>query len=928
MTLQFFADASGYKLANNDLLNKINFGQGLENAQPAAYGLPENNCCTPCGFADCEAEKYYQYQLSATPGLKHIKNPFMMIMGRKTVVVPVGGPNTPWHQPAVSQVGQDLDYGGTDQSWYYMPSYSSSWYYTRKIEDPVLWIAFQIANPTRLQNQAFAHGVGTNNLPTRNARFLSDVPVADNVGWSVTYPDGTTTSCPVNGDNAPVPYTDPDGARRTLYKITRIGDLGMSEYDIVASTDAQDSNYFGSTGYIQYPIGSPTPEIDTPIQELEDSEVPDGGFLEIDYWTEKREVPIYIWQYPDGVPNAKHWGFSNPHPTRYAEYMEDPHNPPVMIGIKFGDIPIDMRPNDEGTYLLEVIVEYKGEKPIEQRSICYQPLDTGEPPIETLLCEPVTLATTTKEKFCIPFEFKWVEEDFVKSAFGPPDPNPGYSPTGHDIYMRHVDVAFGTKMALLDPPVGFWFGNNFAPMGLTTGGLWPEDFNLYARNTHPAGTDHNPSATNNDLDLINISRYVEKCKVAASIAPALTLFQRESGWRVDYANDEDRYKFGYFAVKSLTASPLYTPSETPAYGSGSKGPRGWNGPFFFGFGWRQPYLYHHTMQFRTAADLPLVKCEGLGYVTPEDAAACLAIDHFRNPPWPDQGPAPTSVPRFRIGEWSTYDYISWLGSDLYETGTMPTVYGTTVAENSKYAYSDLAMKYAVDTFFSMPFQCWSINTGAVGQEHNCYMSWCEAPLAYGLLGSGTKPRVQLKRPDYVFAYRNVGIPSHGGGAYSATKRVPLPGLVTPESSQSESSGSINSESSVSSYSDRSGPGTNSRSSQSWSSKSSISSNSSGSSRDVTEDYTNPHLPRAHLISSAYIRGVSETYTAHKIQPVHATYFRGGITTSSTAPSSRYQPWNMYFAQNYQTEATQRAKIGVLYTAQYYGIGFSPYMPFY
>ena len=58
--------------------------------------------------------------------------------------------------------------------------------------------------------------------------------------------------------------------------------------------------------------------------------------------------------------------------------MEDPNNPPVCVGIKFSDIPVAIRPEEEGTYVLEVIIKYKTPKAIKQRSICYVPGTNGD----------------------------------------------------------------------------------------------------------------------------------------------------------------------------------------------------------------------------------------------------------------------------------------------------------------------------------------------------------------------------------------------------------------------------------------------------------------------------------------------------------------------------------------------------------------------
>lgn len=698
-------------------------------------GYPSDYCCPFCETPVCDEEVYKAWVCSCSKGLKFIKNPIAMVYG-----------NFIKHKPDYVRFPN-----GTVSSFSIPFATSSS---------PVLWIAFQLVEPTDLQKEVGYFGIDT---PVRNARFL------------------TPYSLKLNSDKNLDPVEDPDGCAM-YYRLRRIDTRPLSAE---SETDVSLINSFLSdykdTEIAQYPEGAPVPEITCEIQK-EGQNFPLGPDWNL---------------FDPSLGNNRRHGFSFAHLTRFQPFAEDPTNPPVMVGLKFheifdleGDDPTKPpRPQNDETWLIEVCLVYKQPKPITFKYICdYMIKGQGDDPptFHTQdLCDSAQVGTCYGERFAIPFVYKEISEDDSEDPVGFRDGNNDYWVYG----QGEVNLGAGgttyytlrTRVAKppFDPELAYfsWPSPKGAYVNLATG----YDESLY--------DNHNYQDWDRHLEVIDARIISEQCYERMLNAPVLGQVSHVSRFLINYDTIEDKARYErpsspYYpsdferASTAVPDSVFLIPPRITAY-----------------YKVQADKLYHIPFLYKDTPtpEAPIRNCEGIGIFDPTAAYNCITttINNFT-----------TNIPALK-------KYRYW------DAGTAPDSY---------YYYVDVPSSGAVlDSFWSVPWQCWSDKNGGHGwDEDNCTREWCTGPFLHGSNING-----------FTGIYTNVGVPQYGGDAMSYCEPLdpapPLPGVRESSSTSSESNSSRSTLSSINSTESSESTRTESVSLASYSSNSTSSSNSSSES---------------------------------------------------------------------------------------------------
>lgn len=849
-------------------------------------GQAEDYCCPMCPIPPCDEEEYKAWVCAASKGLKFIKNPFAMVMGKfikESLTQPSPeGEKTRWH-----------------------------------VSSPTLWVAFQLVEPTALQAipytfetkwwrpngdnfpQFSSVTVNANpalinpgtEVPVRNARFLIDRGIPTNqVG-----PRPCPQCVPPAPD--PTPVFDPDGVY-TYYRLRRIA---TSPLDIGTPGDASylDSilaEYSEGEEVVQYPEGSPNPEVTCTSQELADRFGMGGDWRLLDI---------------TGESNYDRMGFCNGQISRYQKYAEDPSNPPVMFGLKFHEL-FDLeyqnnglpdRPQNNETWLIEVTLVYKQPRTIYYYNDCeffttYQDSYQyyGDKYVKMInfgeqrLCSQRAVGTCYGERFAIPFVYKESSNDDYDCTGFDADV---VGQEAYDFYMAEAarfrelenstggaeSIAWGIAADAAENQANNAYtqaqnysdalcgsdGNYFADANgdnwvyaqiyrqrNVSGITFYLQENFYSRAVqnpfdvelsgfgHPICQDayvniyidydmalyklHGYKNWDRHLELIDARIVSEDCVANIHTSPHLAQISRQSRFKLEFTNPKyiiPDYEYSYNSRLQYSSCEPGTCGfpcgwyQEEGWILGNLGPlvcpttrKEEESPYYllptltakqqatYELGFYQIPIEHgkaaHVPFLYRDGDFPgasVLTCEGIGIFTPKEAYDCI-INTI-----PDINlPGETGKPYYRY--WD--DSIA--PSEYFDTG-------------AKYPLPLL------DSFWSMPFECWESRNSPGFNEASCFQGWCEDPFKY---------YTEQNKPHTYGVYTNVGCSQYGGREISFCQRneIPPPVPLPKESSSSSATSSQTSltESSGSSVSDV----TNSAQSNNFSSNSTSSSSSESS----------------------------------------------------------------------------------------------------
>lgn len=843
--------------AKKDLkVTKLEFldGQvGLDN--PPDY--PAEYCCPFCDVPVCDEEAYKAWVCSCSKGLKFIKNPIAMVYGK--------------------YIKHKLDYVrfpdgrvGTMS----MPYATSS--------SPVLWIGFQLTEPTDLQKEVGTYGI---DLPVRNARFL------------------TSYSLRLNSNKNLDPEEDPDGCAM-YYRLRRIDTRPLS---MESESDVNLINSFLSdykdTEIAQYPEGSPVPEITCETQ------------------AKGQAFPLGPdWNpFDPGLGNNRRHGFTFAHLTRFQPFAEEPANPPVMVGLKFheifdvdGDDPTKpARPQNDETWLVEVCLVYKRPKPIMFKYACdYMVSATTAGDLPTFytqnLCDETQIGTCYGERFAIPFVYKEISEaDQTEDGSGFRDGNNDYwvygqgqkvEASGTTYYTLRTRVAktpFNPDLAEFSYP---------APIGAYV--------NIYTSYDESLFDNHNYQNWDRHLETIDARIISENCFDRMKAAPVLGQVSHISRFLIEYDTIEDEARYrrpetvyypAEFARDSVSVHPdvVEIPPRITAY-----------------YKVQTDKLYHIPFLYKDSApEAPVRNCEGIGIFDAKAAMNCIktAISGFY-----------TTIPVLK-----KYKY--------WDAGTAPDSYYSWVNKYRQPEEIYLSSPAMLDSFWSVPWQCWKDKNGPSFDEDNCTREWCSGPFLHGSGING-----------FTGVYTNVGIPAYGGDAMSYCEPLnpapPLPVGRVSSSSSSETNSSRSSASSIDSTesSESTRTQSNSLASNSTLSTSSSLSSSLSSESSLSSPSADDYLPPRHsditftnltddIINNAYQSQAQylfpdffTTYNIHNstVDPLtrHGPYF--GIrkfktqsntdTTSMPINNDTYPPYKYIYNSGWSALSPDPVYMGALY----------------